>query len=342
MLKYGMRTPDHFHKPKILIRILMNRVDDVALYNDVCIESIYVLLCILRMNDIVDRDRSARLIVRDMAINRNRRSKRVNKIRNGSREADLKGMASISWFSCLHMRPTASNFTAPLSDKAFISSGLSPPNLTLEHHQNTPFLPSSNHEGCAVNRRQLILHTAVAALAAIATVPNALAINDVSEDVRVYTDDENKFKIEVPQEWQIGTGEPDGFKSVTAFYPTDASNSSVTVAITGIGPDFTRMESFGKVDEFAQTLVSGIDRSWQRPPGVAAKLIDCRSSNGIYYIEYTLQNPGESRKHLYSALGMASNGWYNRLYTVTGQFAEEDANKYASKIQKAVGSFRFI
>lgn len=40
---------------------------------------------------------------------------------------------------------------------------------------------------------------------------------------------------------------------------------------------------------------------------------------GIYYIEYTLQNPGEGRNHLYSAIGMASNGWYNRLYTVTGQ-----------------------
>ncbi|KAG4940529.1 hypothetical protein JHK87_044400 [Glycine soja] len=80
---------------------------------------------------------------------------------------------------------------------------------------------------------------------------------DVSEDVHVYTDDENKFKIEIPQEWQVGTGdgESSGFKSITAFYPTVASNSNVSVVITGLGPDFTRMESFGKVDEFAQTLV---------------------------------------------------------------------------------------
>lgn len=32
--------------------------------------------------------------------------------------------------------------------------------------------------------------------------------------------------------------------------------ASVTVAITGIGADFTRLESFGKVDAFAETLVS--------------------------------------------------------------------------------------
>eukprot|EP00256_Glycine_max_P059468 XP_014627992.1 uncharacterized protein LOC100784410 [Glycine max] len=48
------------------------------------------------------------------------------------------------------------------------------------------------------------------------------ALSDVSEDVRVYTENENKFKIEIPQEWQVGTrdGESSGFKSITAFYPT--------------------------------------------------------------------------------------------------------------------------
>ncbi|KAH9694047.1 PsbP domain-containing protein 3 [Citrus sinensis] len=140
-----------------------------------------------------------------------------------------------------------------------------------------------------------------------AIVSYALAAN---EDLRVYTDELNKFEISIPQ---------------------------VSVVITGLGPDFTRMESFGKVEAFADTLVSGLDRSWRRPPGVAAKLIDW-----FYYIEYTLQNPGESRKHLFSAIGMASNGWYNRLYTVTGQFVEEESEKYGSNIEKAVASFRFI
>ncbi|KAH9694049.1 PsbP domain-containing protein 3 [Citrus sinensis] len=132
-----------------------------------------------------------------------------------------------------------------------------------------------------------------------AIVSYALAAN---EDLRVYTDELNKFEISIPQ---------------------------VSVVITGLGPDFTRMESFGKVEAFADTLVSGLDRSWRRPPG-------------FYYIEYTLQNPGESRKHLFSAIGMASNGWYNRLYTVTGQFVEEESEKYGSNIEKAVASFRFI
>ncbi|XP_050238540.1 psbP domain-containing protein 3, chloroplastic [Mercurialis annua] len=189
-------------------------------------------------------------------------------------------------------------------------------------------------------RREALLSIALTTGSAFpAIVPNALAHTD---GFRVYTDDANKFQISIPQDWTVGSGEPTGFKSVTAFYPQETSTSNVSVVITGVGPDFTRMESFGKVEAFAETLVSGLDRSWQRRPGVAAKLVDCKAINGIYYIDYTLQNPGESRKHLYSALGMAFNGWYNRLYTTTGQYVDEESEKYGPKIQKVVSSFKFI
>jgi hypothetical protein len=93
--------------------------------------------------------------------------------------------------------------------------------------------------------------------------------------------------------------------------------------------------------------VNGLGRSWQRPPGLAAKLIHSKAANsstvarsrtdrlldgrnaaalshclltaccmhaGLYYLEYTLQNPGERRRHIVSAIGMAFNGWYNRLH----------------------------
>ncbi|GFP87195.1 psbp domain-containing protein 3 chloroplastic [Phtheirospermum japonicum] len=141
------------------------------------------------------------------------------------------------------------------------------------------------------------------------------AESDLPESFRVYTDEVNKFKITIPQ---------------------------VSIAITGLGADFTRLESFGKVDAFAETLIGGLDRSWQRPPGVAAKLIDSKAANGLYYIEYTLKSPGESRRHLLSVLGIANNGIYNRLYTLTGQFVDEEEEKFGTKIQKAVSSFRLF
>ncbi|KVI07580.1 Mog1/PsbP, alpha/beta/alpha sandwich, partial [Cynara cardunculus var. scolymus] len=161
-----------------------------------------------------------------------------------------------------------------------------------------------------VQRRDLLLHTVFGSLCLPAMVPFAFAEEVVPEGFQIYSDDVNKFKIMIPQ---------------------------VSVVITGLGADFTKLESFGKVDAFAENLVSGLDRSWQRPPGVSAKLID-----SMYYIEYTLRNPGESERHLYSVLGIANNGWYNRLYTLTGQYLDEESEKYRSKIEKAVASFKLV
>ncbi|XP_047975924.1 psbP domain-containing protein 3, chloroplastic [Salvia hispanica] len=194
---------------------------------------------------------------------------------------------------------------------------------------------------CKRRRRELLVQAAASVFAFPAISTAALAAESaLPEGFRVYTDEVNKFKITIPEDWQVGTGEGDGVRALIAFYPQEASSSNVSIAITSLGADFTRLESFGKVGEFAETLIGGLDRSWQRPPGVAAKLIDSRASNGLYYIEYTLKNPGESGRHLYSVLGVASNGIYNRLYTLTGQFVDEEEEKFGPKIQKAVSSFR--
>ncbi|MFS7996479.1 hypothetical protein Hanom_Chr12g01130451 [Helianthus anomalus] len=132
-----------------------------------------------------------------------------------------------------------------------------------------------------VQRRGLLMHTVFGSLFAPAMVPLAFAEEAVPEGYRIYTDDVNKFKIMIPQDWQIGGGDGNGFKSVTAFFPSESSNSNVSLVITGLGADFTKLESFGKVDEFAENLVSGLDRSWQRPPGVLAKLVDSKAKKGI-------------------------------------------------------------
>ncbi|XVF74058.1 hypothetical protein PTKIN_Ptkin13bG0031100 [Pterospermum kingtungense] len=250
-------------------------------------------------------------------------------------------MASVSWLHCCY-------FSSCSNKKGGLHLRLNT-TTTNRKQPSVQEVEEARHghghgHATSITRRQIMLNAPLIALSfpQLSMSNNAVAETDVPQDFRVYTDELNKFKIFIPQDWQVGAGEPNGFKSITAFYPEEAANSNVSIVITGLGPDFTRMESFGKVEAFADTLVSGLDRSWQRPPGVTAKLIDCKAANGFYYIEYTLQNPGESRKHLFSAIGMASNGWYNRLYTVTGQFVQEEEEKYGSRIEKVVSSFRFI
>ncbi|KAG6481803.1 hypothetical protein ZIOFF_058424 [Zingiber officinale] len=182
----------------------------------------------------------------------------------------------------------------------------------------------------ATKRRNLLLTMFLASVSLPLVATDASADTELEESFQTYKDEVNKFRMSIPKDWLIGTGDSDGnsLKSVTAFYPNEASGSN------GLGPDFTRLQSFGNVDAFAETLVSGLDRSWRNPPGVAAKLIDSKAANGLYYIEYTLQIPGEKRRHILTALGVASNGWYNRLYTVTGQYMEDEAEKYQPSIAK--------
>ncbi|CAH9093443.1 unnamed protein product [Cuscuta europaea] len=202
-------------------------------------------------------------------------------------------------------------------------------------------------------RRELLLQAAtfLAASSSLSAFNTSVAHSqkDAVKEFHVYTDDVNKFKVSIPSDWEIGSGEGDGVRSLIAFYPQEPSSSSndvllpsVSIMITTLGADFTTLGSFGRVDAFADNLVSGLDRSWKRPPGVKAKLIDCKSANGLYYIDYTLQNPGQSMQHLFTVLGIANNGLYNRLYTVTGQCVDEETEKYCAKVEKAVASFRFI
>ncbi|XP_031487184.1 psbP domain-containing protein 3, chloroplastic [Nymphaea colorata] len=192
--------------------------------------------------------------------------------------------------------------------------------------------------------RRLMLQILFSAIPLASAVDHSMAepSSQGAEQYQLFTDDTDKFSISIPPDWLVGQGEADASRTIVAFFPKGNTSSSVSVLITGLSPDFTRLESFGNVDAFAENLIGSLDRSWQRPPGVAAKLLDSKAKNGFYYIEYSLQNPGESLKHIYTALGISSNGWYNRLYTVTGQFFEEDSEKYGSTIQKSVSSFRFI
>uniref|UniRef100_A0A2N9ITX2 PsbP C-terminal domain-containing protein n=1 Tax=Fagus sylvatica TaxID=28930 RepID=A0A2N9ITX2_FAGSY len=203
-------------------------------------------------------------------------------------------MASVSSLYSLLPRPPICHYTALSINKAppttnsnsgfYVLGSISPGTKhnvlyckNSEYHQEPCF---GVEERCGAKRREVVLQMTIAAFSFPAIIGNALAENDVPENFRVYSDDVNKFKILIPQDWQVGAGEPNGFKSITAFYPEGATSSNVSVVITGLGADFTKMESFGKVDAFAETLVNGLDRSWQRPAGVAAKLIDCRASKG--------------------------------------------------------------
>ncbi|KAH7387223.1 hypothetical protein KP509_16G011400 [Ceratopteris richardii] len=199
------------------------------------------------------------------------------------------------------------------------------------------------HAGSGITRRDLLGHILFSVFA-VPSLP-ALAADEKSDFIQefsTYNNDDDNYSLLVPAGWVQGNGKAVGERLVTAFYPANDTSVNVNVLITPVGPDYTSLGSFGTVDAFAETLVNSLDRSWKKPPGQAAKLIDSKSKKGFYYIEYTIQQPGEKKRHLLSVVGMRFNGWYNRLYTVTGQYFQEDESKYGAVLGKVVDSFKFV
>ncbi|MCO5574924.1 hypothetical protein L7F22_028719 [Adiantum nelumboides] len=213
---------------------------------------------------------------------------------------------------------------------------------SLSASNNLP-TPSDRLADLTVSRRELAGHL-LFPLLAVPSLP-ALASDgkpDSFGNYNQYISEDDNYSLLIPTNWIKGSGKTTGERSVTAFYPADDTSVSVNVLITSVGPDYTSLGSFGTIDAFAEGVVNSIDRSWKKPPGQAAKLVDSKSNRANFdLLEYTVQRPGEKKKHLLSVVGMRFNGWYNRLYTVTGQYWEDDQAKYGSLLNKVVESFKF-
>lgn len=170
-----------------------------------------------------------------------------------------------------------------------------------------------------------------------------------------YKDKSDEFSLSVPSNWVAGEGAAAGGKGYTgasgvrralAWYPEGDLDTNLTIVITNVGADFTRLGSFGDAEQFGGTLVAQMDRSylnrsWNKPktPVQEAKLLDAKARNNMYFIEYTVKKPSQEQKHLLSAVALGFNGRYNRLYTVTGQCKESELSEYKGTLQSVLQSF---
>lgn len=208
----------------------------------------------------------------------------------------------------------------------------------------------------AIERRQLLLGLASLALVSGAEQRPALA----DEEVAVYTDPAEGFKMSIPAGWVYGEGGLDGNKGFSGasgarravgWYKEDDPSTNVVVVLTTAGADYTSMGSFGTPFDFGSNLVGSMDRSYMlrqrfgRPKDEEvqiAKLLDYKEVGGApktYYVEYTVVRPGGDARHLYSVATLKFNGVYNRLYTVTAQCSEEAVGSNGGMLERVVKSF---
>jgi len=163
-----------------------------------------------------------------------------------------------------------------------------------------------------------------------------------------YTDDIDKYSITLPSDWETGLGGAQGAvgtRRVVAFYPTANPEVNVTVLVTNVSADFTKLGSFGSPYEFGTRLVGSLDRRYsgkvqKTTPGQACTLVNTSETNGMYNVEYTLEKPGEFNRHLLQVVALGNTGFYNRLYTVTAQAPEQDFASTKALLQEILSSFK--
>ncbi|GIL66770.1 hypothetical protein Vafri_20280, partial [Volvox africanus] len=208
------------------------------------------------------------------------------------------------------------------------------------------------------NRRSLLL--ASGALIGSAPWLPALALegSSTAQVPSVYTDPQDGFKLAIPSGWVFGEGQLPGNSSFTGasgarrtlvWFPEGANprNVNVTLVITNVSVEFTRLGSFGSPYQFGSSLVNSQDRSyllrapqWARgkDPIQIAKLVEASEISNRYFVEYTVQKLPEPQRHLYSMLALGYNGMYNRLYTITAQTLEEDRSQFEATLLAMVKS----
>mmetsp|Transcript_34461 Transcript_34461/g.64909 ORF Transcript_34461/g.64909 Transcript_34461/m.64909 type:complete len:208 (-) Transcript_34461:183-806(-) len=192
---------------------------------------------------------------------------------------------------------------------------------------------------------------------AAATTPLWLPADAAQAGVTMstYTDEVDKYSISIPEEWDTGLGGAQGAsgtRRVVAFFPTGKPDTNVTVVVTNVAADFTKLGSFGNAYEFGTRLVGSLDRRYMQrksrfasdatPPaftGQAATLLNTSERDGMYNVEYTLAKSDEFYRHLVQVVAIGNTGFYNRLYTVTGQAPEEDWASMESTLKEILSTF---
>jgi len=189
----------------------------------------------------------------------------------------------------------------------------------------------------------------------------------------VYTDTLDGFSLTVPAGWQLATGgalggaaasDPKqrfsnaaGLQRVVAFIPPSTPDVSLAITVRTPAADFTSLGSFGTAQQWAESLIASMDRSYMlknkspqngRDPVLSgeeavptAKLVDVKDANGQYIVRYTVSKEGSPTRLVISAvaLGVSPRSGVRRFYTVNGSCTAETEGKFGEILQNAVASF---
>jgi hypothetical protein len=151
----------------------------------------------------------------------------------------------------------------------------------------------------SLERRELLAGAATS-LVSIAAFPRVARADEPATTLtQVYNDEEDKYSLAVPGDWERALGDtspnPQSTRKVVAFYPQGQPEINVNVVATALGADYPKMGSFGSPDEFAFGVAAGMTRPKPKQgPKQFSYVLDAKNAGDRYVIEYTVERPEEN------------------------------------------------
>ena len=85
------------------------------------------------------------------------------------------------------------------------------------------------------------------------------AIESEQPIMQTWVDKVDHYSIEYPTHWTASSGVLSGERTVTAFVSPSRPSSSISVVVTPIPADFTRLTSFGDLNNYLIPRGEGVD-----------------------------------------------------------------------------------
>ena len=154
------------------------------------------------------------------------------------------------------------------------------------------------------------------------------AIESEQPIMQTWVDKVDHYSIEYPTHWTASSGVLSGERTVTAFVSPSRPSSSISVVVTPIPADFTRLTSFGDLNNYLIPRGEGVD----------TEVLSQSSKGESVTVEYvSMKHPENVKRHVVTVFALRPA---ESVLGLTAQALESDFSDDKARLDAAVKSFK--
>mmetsp|Transcript_26954 Transcript_26954/g.53769 ORF Transcript_26954/g.53769 Transcript_26954/m.53769 type:complete len:251 (+) Transcript_26954:57-809(+) len=191
------------------------------------------------------------------------------------------------------------------------------------------------------SRRSFTKAGTVAAITSLLVPFNPLQSVAAEEALALYKSPALGFTVLYPSDWERTTQTLSDRRTIELFVPPNIPGTSFFASVTPVRDDYTALSSFGSLDQFGQAGV--LPKGSLQGTGVNSTMVSSAAANNNYYYTYTVSQPGEPERRLYSVFSLmptAQDAAGMNLVSITGQCFEDDVARTGGTLEAIIASFK--